>query len=201
MYARGIYNAFLAYRKKHGGSVTIPFQPVPVQEEMSIPQIVPRKSEASAPSVTPATQTAPVVQEVKAIERVPDSVSLKPVKESRQTVETQSTTSVQSSETADIPIFKVQILVSSAKIKANDARMKGLTGVDCYQEGGLYKYTVGSSQNYQEILRLRKEVQEVIVTRHGLTLTRPLTGAVEVGTDGQYDRCFCHHRLVEVGWC
>ena len=70
MYARGIYNAFLAYRKKHGGSVTIPFQPVPVQEEMSIPQIVPRKSEASAPSVTPATQTAPVVQEVKAIERV-----------------------------------------------------------------------------------------------------------------------------------
>ena len=26
MYARGIYNAFLAYRKKHGGSVTIPFQ-------------------------------------------------------------------------------------------------------------------------------------------------------------------------------
>ena len=160
MYARGIYNAFLAYRKKHGGSVTIPFQPVPVQEEMSIPQIVPRKSEASAPSVTPATQTAPVVQEVKAIERVPDSVSLKPVKESRQTVETQSTTSVQSSETADIPIFKVQILVSSAKIKATDARMKGLTGVDCYQEGGLYKYTVGSSQNYQEILRLRKEVHE-----------------------------------------
>ena len=160
MYARGIYNAFLAYRKKHGGSVTIPFQPVPAQEEMSIPQIVPRKAEASAPSVTPVTQTAPVVQEVKVTDSVPDSVSLKPVKESRQTVEAKSTTNVQSSETADMPIFKVQILVSSAKIKANDARMKGLTGVDCYQEGGLYKYTVGSSQNYQEILRLRKEVHE-----------------------------------------
>ena len=53
-----------------------------------------------------------------------------------------------------------QLLKELKSVKANDARMKGLTGVDCYQEGGLYKYTVGSSQNYQEILRLRKEVHE-----------------------------------------
>ena len=164
MYARGIYNAFLAYRKRHGGSVTIPFQPVPAQEEMTIPQIVPKKADVPAQSVQPQSapvqsQPATVTQETKVAE-VPDTISLKPVSETRPTVESQSPVVTQASVTVDKPVFKVQVLVSSARIKSNDARLKGLTGVDCYEEGGLYKYTVGASQNYQEILRLRKEVQE-----------------------------------------
>jgi N-acetylmuramoyl-L-alanine amidase len=42
-YARGIFNAFLAYRKKHGGNITIPFQVEPEDKEIVIPQIVPQK--------------------------------------------------------------------------------------------------------------------------------------------------------------
>lgn len=49
----------------------------------------------------------------------------------------------------------VQILGSSAKLKANDPRLKGQPA-DCYQEGGMYKYTVGASENYNEIYQLRK---------------------------------------------
>jgi N-acetylmuramoyl-L-alanine amidase len=36
--------------------------------------------------------------------------------------------------------------------------LKGENNADCYQEKGLYKYTVGSSADYQEIYQLRKSL-------------------------------------------
>ena len=30
--------------------------------------------------------------------------------------------------------------------------------VDCYNENGVYKYTYGASEDYNEILRLKKEI-------------------------------------------
>lgn len=58
--------------------------------------------------------------------------------------------------TTEAPVFKLQILASSTKLKPSDPQLKGQTKADCYQEGGLYKYTLGSSENYQEIYQLRK---------------------------------------------
>ena len=58
----------------------------------------------------------------------------------------------------NVPIFKVQILVASSKLKNGDAHLKGLKDYDYYQEAGYYKYTVGASANYNEIYRLRKQV-------------------------------------------
>ena len=58
------------------------------------------------------------------------------------------------------PVFKVQILASSSKIKAGDARLQGQKDADFYLDGGLYKYTVGASEDYDEIYRLRKEVAQ-----------------------------------------
>jgi N-acetylmuramoyl-L-alanine amidase len=56
-----------------------------------------------------------------------------------------------------VPVFKVQILASSSKVKPGDARLKGHKA-DYYREGGMYKYTVGASDNYYEIYRLRKSL-------------------------------------------
>ncbi len=58
------------------------------------------------------------------------------------------------------PVFKVQIFASSALIKAGDTRFKGLSGVGHYQDGGLYKYTVGNSTDYNSINRLRREISD-----------------------------------------
>lgn len=58
------------------------------------------------------------------------------------------------------PIFKVQILASSTKLNAADRQFKGIGNVGSYQENGLYKYTIGSSPNYNEIYRLRKSILE-----------------------------------------
>jgi N-acetylmuramoyl-L-alanine amidase len=60
--------------------------------------------------------------------------------------------------TPSAPVFKVQILVSRQQLKKNDSQLKGLTNATYYKEGGMYKYTVGASTNYQEIYNQRKEV-------------------------------------------
>ena len=61
-----------------------------------------------------------------------------------------------SSSPASAPVFKLQILASATKLKPNDAQLKGQKDADYYQEGGLYKYTLGASENYNQIYQLRK---------------------------------------------
>jgi len=139
-YARGIFNAFLNYRKRHGGDITIPY--------MKADDPVP------APPVVEA-RVEPV--EVKTVAAVDTAVTPQvPVHQSERQPVAQS--APVAAVVSDAPVFKVQILSSSSKIKAGDARFKGLSEVSYYQDGGLYKYTVGASANYNEIYRLRKEI-------------------------------------------
>ena len=164
-YARGIYNAFAAYKKRHGGSITIPYMPDPIEEKAPV-EVEVKKEEPQTPvaqeemapaptlqeeappiSVTPESQEVPEVQKPQEPQKEP---------ESKREVEAPVT----ASEASDAPVFKIQILVSSQKIKAGDSRLKGQTGVDSYVENGLTKYTVGASENYNEIYHLRKSLQE-----------------------------------------
>lgn len=61
-------------------------------------------------------------------------------------------------EAPPMPIFKVQLLVSSKPLKSNDRQFKGIRPVDCYQEKGLYKYTYGNTSHYQEIKKMHRQV-------------------------------------------
>jgi N-acetylmuramoyl-L-alanine amidase len=56
------------------------------------------------------------------------------------------------------PVFKVQILATDTKLRKNSSQLKGENNADCYLEKGLYKYTVGSSTDYQEIYQLRQSL-------------------------------------------
>ena len=78
--------------------------------------------------------------------------------EKTQKPELPDTASSMSHQTAGVPVFKVQFLAGASKLKANSPQLKGLTGAECYEENGMYKYTVGASPDYQEIYRLRKEL-------------------------------------------
>ncbi len=57
-------------------------------------------------------------------------------------------------------VFKVQILASPTKLKTGDKRFKGQKNVSHYRENGMYKYTVGSSEDYNEINRLRRTLSK-----------------------------------------
>lgn len=74
-----------------------------------------------------------------------------------------ATTSAKTQKVAQqVPVFKVQILTSSKPLSPKDKQFKGLKGIDSYKENGLYKYTYGSSTNYNEILRIKKDVSKRI---------------------------------------
>ena len=60
----------------------------------------------------------------------------------------------------DAPVFKVQFLSSSKQLAAGDVAFKGLAPVSYYYDKGLYKYTYGESINYNEILRIKRKVNE-----------------------------------------
>ena len=52
----------------------------------------------------------------------------------------------------------MQILVSTTKLKSSDRQLKGQKSATFYREGGMYKYTLGASTDYNEIYRLRKSI-------------------------------------------
>lgn len=173
-YARGIYNAFAAYKKRHGGSITVPYMPEPVEE----------KAPAKKPDVKPEEPQTPVTEEtivtagtqepqmeapqttVAPMETHPTSVTPEfsekpesPVEtEPQKQPETPMVAPLVAPATSNAPIFKVQILVSSQKLKAGDKRLKGQTDYDSYVENGMTKYTVGASENYNKIYQLRKSL-------------------------------------------
>lgn len=193
-YARGIFNAFLAYYKKHSGhKITIPYQPEPSSNEANIPNLIPqdqvkvkrsKKTKVKEPETPPVEDPivlAPVMTpQEPVVELAPESVPVPeptPVPESapapvptpapeRPAVEEQlvvAPVAPQQPEAVEKPqvsepVFKVQVLVSSSRLKSTDPRFKGLAGVGSYQEGNVFKYTVGESTNYNEIYRLRRSI-------------------------------------------
>ena len=143
LYARGIFNAFLNYRKRHGGSITIPY--------MKMDDPVPE------PPVVEEAKVEPI--EAKSVNDPEPEVEETPEPEVKQpATEPKKPEAKKPAASSDAHVFKVQILSSSSKLKSTDARFKGMKDVDYYQDGGMYKYTIGASTNYNEIYRLRKEV-------------------------------------------
>ena len=57
------------------------------------------------------------------------------------------------------PVFKIQIMTSDKELGSKDKRFKGLKA-DCYKENGIYKYTHGESEDYNEILKLKREIAD-----------------------------------------
>lgn len=126
---RGIYQAFVAYKNKYSQTAQPPQQ---------------------TPQPNPQAQPLPEEKEERTPQTNNDTITSPP-----------SQGGVAGGEAADgatVPIFKVQLLASSTELRSNDRQLKGLTGIEYYKEGGLWKYTIGSSADYNEISRLRRSV-------------------------------------------
>lgn len=73
---------------------------------------------------------------------------------------TDTTTERTPSQIPDRPVFKIQFMASDQKLKSSDKRLKGLSPVEWYRENGLYKYTCGATEDYNEALRMKKKVAQ-----------------------------------------
>lgn len=159
LYSRGIMNAFNAYRGRYDKIVNVPYRtPDKVLEDTPAPRTKKRgKSNFDEAKVVLHKQdSASKVHNVAVREENNNNNKVKPkvVKAEPKVVKVEPKAAV----AADKPVFKVQILVSSRKLKNGDPHLKGLTDYDFYQEAGYCKYTVGESANYNEIYRLRKQI-------------------------------------------
>ena len=149
---RGIFQAFVDYRNQYDKNISVPYKAEP-RQEVSIPTVVPQEEAKAEPKPEPKAEPKlePKLEpkpEPK-VEPVPEPQVVDPVEQKPQTV----------MQTPAAPVFKLQILASSSRLKANDARLKGHSDAACYEEGGLFKYTVGASENYNEVNQLRKTLQ------------------------------------------
>ena len=136
--AKGIYRAFLTYKKEHeirltGVSRTI----IPDDEEMSENELAAQQPKEEKPDSAP-DQTELVAQ-------------AKPQ---------QRPITVESATNSGEITFKIQILTSSSPLTKNDKRLKGLKDVDYYKEKGLYKYTYGASTDYNKVLRNKRAITD-----------------------------------------
>lgn len=148
-YARGIFNAFMAYKKRFSGGITVPYMAEPKAEPKPEPKAEPKaepKPEPQQEAQQEAQQEKPEPQEAAEVTQPEPAQPQPDVKQPKQ------------KPAVARPVFKVQILTSPKALKANDSRFKGVKDTGSYQESGLYKYTVGSSEDYNEIYRLRKSI-------------------------------------------
>ena len=89
--------------------------------------------------------------------RVEEEIPASPVSNNTETKQNTEKVADRQTDSA-APVFKIQILTSSRPLAANDKRLKGLKGVEYYQEGGLCKYTYGASTDYNKVLRTKREI-------------------------------------------
>lgn len=57
-------------------------------------------------------------------------------------------------------IFKVQITTSSKELDLKASNFNGLEDVDVYSDGGIFKYTYGKSNNFDEIKKLQDTARQ-----------------------------------------
>ena len=128
----GIYQAFVDYRNKFDKSITVPFR---IGERMIEPQQSPQ-------------------------ELVKDNTEQMPKQQGDETTgkEEQKESPADTRQNDGAPVFKIQFLTATGKIRNGDKRLKGIAEYDYYVDGKTYKYTVGCSENYNEIYRLRKTI-------------------------------------------
>ena len=115
---RGIFQAFVDYRNQYDKNISVPYKAEP-RQEVSIPTVVPQEEAKAEPKPEPKAEPKlePKLEpkpEPK-VEPVPEPQVVDPVEQQPQVAV----------QTPAAPVFKLQILASSSRLKANDARLKG----------------------------------------------------------------------------
>ena len=157
--AKGIYEAFAKYKNKYDKNVAVPYRAAE-KEEPQVPKIVPdayRPTERRSANSDTAARTRNVASVTKTVNK---SVTRAAETKAAETKAVAKVAGTKHAEITDAPVFKLQIFVSGRNLRKGDAHFKGETDYDSYQEGGMVKYTMGASTNYNEIYRLRKSMAE-----------------------------------------
>lgn len=180
-YARGFLKAFISYKNKYFDGLNVPYRPQDIKETQ-LAQVVPdeykekerqKQQQAAAAQKRSQPTTQPTTLQSATATKQPsnqNSKSITPPSEGKGEVvpsegqgvghTSDGKGKVLSSDDQEegLPVFKIQILTGRQKLKTTDRQFKGLADVDCFEEAGMYKYTVGASSDYNAIARQRREI-------------------------------------------
>ena len=126
-------------------------QPKPVQQQ---PQVAQQTPQPKVEQPKPAHQQAQVAQQPKPEPAPKAEPAPTPKPATQSTPKAQAKTN---NAPVGAPVFMIQIFISDKILDPKDARFQGETA-NYYKEGKVYKYTLGASTDYNEIVELRKSV-------------------------------------------
>lgn len=142
--ARGIYEAFVQYKNQYDDHIVIPYRSNSTKQ-------------FTATSVLPKVNSRPVVPSEKPkIQRKATPATKQKNKETKVKTETKKPAAPK--ENPNAPVFKLQVFAINRQLRPGSEQFKGYNDITSFVDGNLYKYTIGSSTNYNEIYRLRKKI-------------------------------------------
>lgn len=169
---RGLYQALVAYKNKRVGGkaaqqpkskaqASVPQQPQaqPEPKAEPKPEPQPEPKQKAKPEPKQAAKSEPKAEPMP-LAQLPDTARADSLPAQPALAQQPVQAAPLAAESAGEPVFKVQLFISPRRLAKNARQFKGRTDIDSYEEGGMIKYTVGASTNYNEIYRLRKEVLE-----------------------------------------
>ena len=149
--AHGIYEAFVEYKNRYDGKVTIPYRPS-TKNQLPIENILGRLSENTSKS----SENVEVPKKINVVRNKQQTVN--PIAKATHTKDKKQP--VVEKPTTDVPIFKIQIFAINRQLTPDSQLFKGHKNVSSETEGDLYKYMIGNSADYNEILRLKEKLKQ-----------------------------------------
>ena len=147
--ARGIYEAFVKYKNMYDTHIVVPFRAAD-NKKISVGRAIPTPPPGSLHPVAPGSGTRQMRKAAPAGTQKPAQ------KKDSQPQKKGAAAEVQK----DAPLFKVQVFATNRQMRPGCEQFRGHTDIECIQEGGLYKYTIGNSTNYNEMARLREKLKK-----------------------------------------
>ncbi|MGP1417688.1 MAG: N-acetylmuramoyl-L-alanine amidase family protein [Prevotella fusca] len=177
--ARGIYNAFVQYKNMYDTHIVVPYRPAE-NRKITVDRVIPtppadRPRPVPPPSnpsgrsrsVPPASNSSDRSRSVPSASNSTDRHRPEPHLSKVQAAKKRIADAIreliprndnQSETPKSMPLFKVQVLAANRSLRPGSPQFRGRTDIECMQEGNWYKYTIGSSTNYNEIARLRERL-------------------------------------------
>ena len=162
--ANAIYKGFLQYKTRYSNKVVVPYAAPKDNSFQNAGHIIPQgvsigndskikaKQEVADSKKKSKTQAAKPSPEPR---QSAPKASKKPAEASPKTPAKQETAKKESGV-----VFKVQIFALNRSLRPGSQQFKGHKNVDSYREGNVFKYTIGSTSNYSEIVKLKKSLME-----------------------------------------
>ena len=147
--ARGIYEAFVKYKNMYDTHIVVPFRAAD-NKKISVGRAIPTPPPGSLHPVAPGSGTRQTRKAAPAGTQKPAQKKDSQPRKKGVAAEVQK----------DAPLFKVQVFATNRQMRPGCEQFRGHTDIECIQEGGLYKYTIGNSTNYNEMARLREKLKK-----------------------------------------